>query len=87
MEEVIIILAVTFCNLACFMTGCNLGRAKKVDEPIEKAEKPSINPIKAYKEHKAQKEAQRERDKIETILANIENYDGTGNNQEDIPRG
>lgn len=86
METVIIILAVCFCNLACFLAGANVGRTATKGEPIEKPiEKPS--PLKAYKEHKTQKEAKKEQDKLETILANIENYDGTSNNQEDIPRG
>jgi hypothetical protein len=85
METVFIILAVCFCNLACFLAGANAGRTvTKVETKVE-AEKPTVNPMKAFKEHKAQKEAKKELDKIETILANIENYDGTGNNQEDVP--
>lgn len=50
--------------------------------------KPQIpNPVKAVKEYKAQKEAKKEHDRIETILANISNYDGTENNQVEVPRG
>ena len=43
------------------------------------------NPVKAIKEHKASKETKAEQDRISTILQNIENYDGTANNQEDVP--
>jgi hypothetical protein len=45
------------------------------------------SPVKAVKEHKAKKIAKKERDMIETIMANIDNYDGTDNGQMDVPRG
>ena len=48
---------------------------------------PSNSPVKAYKERKAQKEDKKTSEYIETILANISSYDGTSNNQRDVPRG
>ena len=84
METVIIILTVCFCNVVCFLIG---SYASRTVTKVERVEKPSFNPMRVYKEHKAQKEAKKEQNKIETILANIENYDGTSNNQEDVPRG
>jgi flagellar basal body-associated protein FliL len=49
------------------------------------------NPIQEYAEQQAKKQAKKkakaEQDKIETILKNIENYDGTGFGQLDVPRG
>jgi hypothetical protein len=70
-------------NILCIIIGIKVGLAlntNKVELP-----KVELNPVKVVKEHKANKEAKLERDKIETILANIENYDGTSNNQEDVP--
>jgi hypothetical protein len=70
-------------NILCIIIGIKVGitlNTNKVELP-----KVELNPVKVVKEHKANKEAKMERDKIETILANIENYDGTGNNQEDVP--
>jgi Na+-transporting methylmalonyl-CoA/oxaloacetate decarboxylase gamma subunit len=58
---------------------------KDITKDMPKADVPS--PVKAYKEHKAKKVAKKELDMVETILANISNYDGTENNQMDVPRG
>ena len=69
-------------NLICMIIGLKVGLALSKGESISLP-----NPIKAYKEHTANKEAKAELDKIETILRNIENYDGTGFGQMDVPRG
>jgi hypothetical protein len=45
------------------------------------------SPIMAVKEHKAKKLAKKELDMVETIMTNIDNYDGTDNGQMDVPRG
>jgi hypothetical protein len=42
--------------------------------------------MKAYREREAKKEAQMEQDRIDTIMRNIEGYDGTSRGQEDVPR-
>jgi hypothetical protein len=85
--EVFIVLAflilVGMQNLICVAIGLKLGVA------LSKGE--TINPIEIYKEQKvraeAKREAKEEQNKIETILRNIENYDGTGFGQMDVPRG
>jgi hypothetical protein len=46
-----------------------------------------MNPLEAVREHTAKKEAEYQQSKIDTILSNIDSYDGTGNGQKDIPRG
>lgn len=56
---------------------------KDVTKDMPKAEIP--NPIKAAKEQKAQKNAKMEQDIYETIMRNIDNYDGTDSNQYDVP--
>jgi hypothetical protein len=58
---------------------------KAESKDIPKLDIPS--PVKAVKGYKANKEAKREQDRFETILANISNYDGTDKNQMDVPRG
>lgn len=58
---------------------------RDISKDMPKVEIP--NPAKAYEEYKSKKEAKAEQDKIETILRNIENYDGTGFGQMDVPRG
>ncbi len=73
-------------NLICVIIGLKVGLA------LNKGESFSLpNPIKEYADHQAKKQAKKkakaEQDKIETILKNIENYDGTGFGQIDVPRG
>ena len=73
-------------NLICVIIGLKIGLA------LNKGESFSLpNPIKEYAEQQtkrqAKKEAKKEQEKIETILRNIENYDGTGFGQMDVPRG
>ncbi len=73
-------------NLICVIIGLKIGLA------LNKGESFSFpNPIKEFAhrqaEKQAKKEAKAEQDKIETILRNIENYDGTGFGQMDVPRG
>ena len=80
--EVITILAVGFVCMACFLTGVRVGRGK--DDPIVPIA-PSIVPKKEAKVN--EKEAEMERHRMNIILSNIENYDGTSRGQEDVPRG
>ncbi len=78
------ILTVGALNIACFFIGAKVGQMVAKDEPIE-VKLP--DPLKAIREHEDRKEAKRERDRVETILRNIDNYDGTADGQEDVPRG
>lgn len=67
-----------------FVIGIYLGQKLNKNEQIE------INPIKALEEHiedrKIKKEIKEETSKLEIMLDNIDNYDGTGIGQKDIPR-
>lgn len=82
MEEAIIILSYGFVCLACFLAGAKIGQTVSKGEFIEM---PTVNPVKAIKEHRARQEAEMEASRIETIMQNIENYDGTSHKQEDVP--
>lgn len=82
--EYIILIAIPIIsalNIACFLIGAKVGQMVVKDEPIE-VKLP--DPLKAIRENEERKEAKREQDKLETIMRNIDNYDGTGNGQEDV---
>lgn len=84
MEALLIIAAVAASNIVCFMVGAKVGQTVSKGEEVKL---PNLNPLDAVREHNAKKEAEYQQSKIDTILSNIESYDGTGNGQKDIPRG
>ena len=81
--EILLILTVGILNVGCFLIGVKVGQ--KVDKG-EEVELPSLNPIKAYREAQDRKQAEREAERLDTIMQNIENYDGTGLGQKDVSR-
>ena len=86
MEVILIVcLALVLCasNVACFVIGAKVGQKVQRGEEITL---PSFDPLKSVREHEARKEAKAERERVDTILENIENYDGTDRGQKDIPR-
>lgn len=83
--DIILITVVGTLNLICFLFGAKVGQSVAKGKDIET---PTLKtPMKAMKEYQDNKEAKKELERIETIMANIENYDGTGNYQKDVPRG
>ena len=86
--DIITVLLISGRNLVCFFVGSKVGRAIVKGEKIEV---PNLNPIDAVREHRAQKEAQKQAEweqiRLNTIMENIDNYDGTDRGQKDIPRG
>ena len=83
METILIILTVGILNVGCFYFGVKT--AQKVNKG-EEVSLPSVNPVKAYREAQDRKQAEREQNKIDIILQNIENYDGTSLGQRDVSR-
>lgn len=81
MDIVLLLAIASLSNIACFVIGAKVGQTVSKGEDIET---PIINPMKAYREHQAQKEADREKNRYDTILRNIDSYDGTGYGQEDV---
>lgn len=79
-----LILATGMLCVACFLIGAKVGQTASNGERIEL---PRIDPLKAIREREERKEAEREQERIETIMRNIEAYDGTGAHQADVPRG
>lgn len=83
MEILITAVVVSALNVACFFIGARIGQ--QVDRG-EKIQMPVINPMQMFREKQDKKEADKEQKRLETILENIERYDGTDSGQQDIPR-
>lgn len=83
MEAIMLVFLTGAMCIGSFVIGAKVGQAASKGESIT-----IPNPIEAVKEHKEQKEAQkaaeREQNRIDAILRNIDNYDGTGYGQEDV---
>ena len=79
--ELLLLVSVGAMNILCFVVGAKVGQ--KVNKG-EKIELPS--PTKAIREYKEQKKADAEMERRNTILQNIECYDGTSAGQKDVGR-
>lgn len=84
METLLIIAVVGTLNIACFLIGAKVGQTVAKGKEIEM---PTINPLKLYQEQQEKREAEKEKRIVDTIMENIDNYDGTANGQKDVPRG
>lgn len=82
--EVLLMAVMGITNILCFMIGAKVGQKVSKGEPVEL---PSVNPLEAYRKHESRKEANREQDRLNAILRNIEGYDGTSTGQIEVPRG
>lgn len=80
--EIVLVLVVGAMCIGCFLVGAKVGQTVSKGEDIQL---PTIDPIKAYREHEQKKAAKEEQDRLETIMRNIESYDGTADRQEDVP--
>ena len=80
--EAILILIVGAVNILCFFVGAKVGQTVAKGEKVEM---PSANPLKAFREKENKRVAQMEQDRLDTILRNIEGYNGTPQGQEDVP--
>ena len=80
--EVLLVMAVAASNLICFVMGVKVAQSVNKGEDVKL---PTINPIEAYKAHEAKKSAEAELNRIDTIMRNIEGYDGTSYGQQDVP--
>ncbi len=86
MTALIIFLMLIFAgsNVLCFLVGARTAQRIENKEPIEL---PNLNPVTAFREHQGRKVAEAEQRKLDTIMENIDNYNGTSAGQKDIPRG
>lgn len=83
--DILLIAVVGTLNIVCFFVGAKVGQTVSKGKEIEVPKIPS--PVALYKAHTEAKEVEAEKNKLDTILRNIERYDGTANGQEDVPRG
>lgn len=80
--EVLLVLTVGALCIGCFLVGAKVGQTVSKGDEIKL---PTINPLEVYREHEAKKAAQEQQDRLDTIMRNIESYDGTANRQADVP--
>ena len=84
MELIFIILINSTANILCFFLGTKIVQKVMKNENLKV---PKIkNPIKKVEEHKEKKELEKEIEKNNIILENIDNYDGTPIGQKELPR-
>lgn len=77
----LIALIFSFSNIACLIIGLRIrdGKEIKISSPVEM--------IKEYKENKeTQQEEEQKQKALETMLYNIDRYDGTEEGQREIER-
>ena len=79
--EALVLLAVGVTNILCFMVGAKVGQAVSRGEEVNLP-----NPVEAIEKHKTKRREEQEMDKMNTILQNIESYDGTSVGQRDVPK-
>ena len=79
--EILLLAVMGAVNIACFIIGARVGQKVVKGEDIKL---PTINPMEAYREREAKREARAEQDKLEAIMRNIEKYDGTPQGQEEV---
>ena len=82
--EVLLLAVMGVTNILCFLIGAKIGQTVTKGETVEL---PTVNPLKAYREHEAKKEADRQQGRMNMILHNVDCYDGTSTGQMDVPRG
>lgn len=80
--EILTILGIGALNIACFAIGAKIGQAVVRGEKVTVAPE---NPIKAIREREQKRQAKEEQERIDTIMRNIDNYDGTDRGQQDVP--
>ncbi len=84
--EVIILLINGILNLICFFIGFKIGRIENVQNKEISFNIPKIkNPKQIVQDKQRKEDIEKEERRLQTIIRNIENYDGTDNGQEDIP--
>ena len=80
--EILLALVVGTLCIACFFVGAKVGQTVSNGEPIEL---PEVNPMKLIQERREKKAAEEEKNRLDTIIRNVDRYDGTGLGQEDVP--
>jgi uncharacterized protein YneF (UPF0154 family) len=80
---ILIAILISTINLLCFYFGFWIGQ-KTTNNEVFKL--PNVNPVRIINAINESKEESKEQERMRIIAENIDNYDGTGLNQRDIPR-
>lgn len=81
LEILILIIGIGLINVLCFLIGAKTGQKAVKGEDITL---PNLNPIEAVREHEEARQQRKEEDNFNTMLENIEVYDGTSIGQKDF---
>lgn len=79
--NIIMIFCLGALNIVCFFIGAKIGQKVVKGEEIKAPEIAIPTPIQDYRK---KKQAEAEQNKMDTIMQNVDNYDGTGNGQKEV---
>lgn len=82
--EVLLLAVMGLGNIFCFLIGARVGQKVVKGETVEV---PSVNPMKAIRERESRKEADRQQERLDIMMGNIDCYNGTAFGQKDVPGG
>lgn len=84
--EVAVILLLFFIfgvsNIFCFIIGAKVGQTVSNGKDIEL---PNLNPVDMVRSHQERKAAKEEQSRLDTLMENINSYNGTSFGQKDLP--
>lgn len=80
-ETLILIVSIGLMNVLCFLIGARTGQKVVKGEEVTL---PNINPVQAVKGYEERRQAEVEEENFNTMLENIENYNGTSLGQKDL---
>ena len=81
MNELLLVVVICLSNIACMVVGVKVGQIAYRGEEIAMNLPNPVGKVKSFKEPQ---EAKKEREAVETMLYNIDVYDGTSLGQRDI---
>ena len=76
------VLIVCIMNVFCLVLGVKIGQKGAKGEPVTL---PAFHPVQAIKQHREEKEIDREQKMLDVVLENIDTYNGTSDGQRDVP--
>lgn len=82
METIALLFLFGIFIIVSYTLGLKNGQKLKKDEEIKM---PEVNPVKIVRNEIEAFEQKKKQDSYDTMMANIDNYDGTGLGQKDIP--
>lgn len=81
LEILILIVGIGLINVLCFLIGAKTGQRVVKGEEVTL---PNLNPVEAVRTYEESRQQKKEEDNFNTMLDNIEVYDGTSIGQKDF---